>query len=141
VIKRSISDITPPPLMVDVLVDWSNFDKSSCDHIKKFTCAIRNCLLPWFKPLNQIIPMTGFADGYRCEVSECATHRLSPHGPCRPFSHTMEQAWAYTMDLPNRESTLPDTAPNETSALSTGWTHSTPSPAGYDHSPRLSKVL
>jgi hypothetical protein len=71
----------------------------------------------------------------QCEVSEHATHHSSPHGPCRPSSHMMEQAWMYTTDLPNQESMLPEAALNKTSVLSTAWTCSTLSPVGYDHSP------
>jgi hypothetical protein len=46
----------------------------------------------------------------RCEVSERATHRSSPHGPCKPTAQLTGQAQTYTMDLPKQDSMLPEAA-------------------------------
>jgi hypothetical protein len=46
----------------------------------------------------------------RCEVSEHATHRSAPHGPCEPSARVTGQARTYTTDLPKWDSTLPEAA-------------------------------
>jgi hypothetical protein len=46
----------------------------------------------------------------RCEVSERAMHRLSPHGPCEPSARVMGRARTYATDLPKRDSMLPEAA-------------------------------
>jgi hypothetical protein len=46
----------------------------------------------------------------RCEVSERATHRSSPHGPCEPSARVTGRARTYATDLPKWDSTLPEAA-------------------------------
>jgi hypothetical protein len=46
----------------------------------------------------------------RCEVSEHATHRSSPHGPCEPSARVTGWAQTYATDLPKRDSTLAEAA-------------------------------
>ncbi|KAJ7733379.1 hypothetical protein B0H14DRAFT_3517389 [Mycena olivaceomarginata] len=43
-------------------------------------------------------------------VSERATHRSSPHGPCEPSARVMGRARTYATDLPKWDSTLPEAA-------------------------------
>jgi hypothetical protein len=45
-----------------------------------------------------------------CEVSEPATHHLSPHGPCKPPARVTGRARTYAMNLPKWDSTLPEAA-------------------------------
>jgi hypothetical protein len=45
-----------------------------------------------------------------CEVSECATHRSSPHSPCEPSARLTGRARTYATDLPKRDSTSPEAA-------------------------------
>ena len=46
----------------------------------------------------------------RCEVSERATHRSSPHGPCEPSARVTGRARTYATDLPKWDSMLPEAA-------------------------------
>jgi hypothetical protein len=46
----------------------------------------------------------------RCEVSERATHRSSPHGPCEPSARVTGRAQTYATYLPKQDSTLPEAA-------------------------------
>jgi hypothetical protein len=45
-----------------------------------------------------------------CEVSEHATHRSSPHGPCEPSARVTGRARTYATDVPKRDSTLLEAA-------------------------------
>ncbi|KAJ7809288.1 hypothetical protein B0H14DRAFT_3481579 [Mycena olivaceomarginata] len=47
---------------------------------------------------------------WRCEVSERAMHRSSPHGPFEPSTQVTGRARTYATDLPKRDSTLPEAA-------------------------------
>ncbi|KAJ7301633.1 hypothetical protein DFH08DRAFT_978570 [Mycena albidolilacea] len=46
----------------------------------------------------------------RCEVSEHATHRSSPHGPCEPSARVTGRARTYATDLPEWDFMLPEAA-------------------------------
>jgi hypothetical protein len=54
--------------------------------------------------------IVGLMHVMRCEVSERATHRSSPHGPCEPSTRVTGRARTYTTDLPKWDSTLPEAA-------------------------------
>jgi hypothetical protein len=47
---------------------------------------------------------------WRCEVSKRAMHRSSPHGPCELSARVTGRARTYAMDLPKRDSTVPEAA-------------------------------